>query len=85
MRKLFLDGLDVEPQQTKEVSLPIGDITDSDEYLLDVRYVLRESEGVLPAGHVVAYDQMVLTSPTAKSLNLATPPTRGTVCHIQLL
>lgn len=84
VRKGFLDGLDVEPQQTKEVSLPIGDITDSDEYLLDVRYVLRESEGVLPAGHVVAYDQMVLTSPTAKSLNLATPPTRGTEWALRL-
>ena len=58
VRTGVVENLDVKPQQTATVSLAIGN-TDSDgEWLLNVRYVLKEAEDLLEAGHQVAYQQL---------------------------
>lgn len=78
VRKGVLDTLDVAPQQTAKVTLPIGTIDEWNEYLLDVRYLLREAENMLPAGHVVAYDQIALTAAKEGSLALDDTPAHST-------
>lgn len=60
----------IEPQKTESVSLGFDEsdiieaagvysLTDSDVYL-NVRYMLRRQDGLLPAGSQVAYDQMCI-------------------------
>lgn len=65
--------LGVAPQQTASVSLGfdkddiveasgISSLIKSDIYL-NVRYLLRKADGILPAGYQVAYDQILINSP----------------------
>ena len=65
-----VSSLDAEPQQTSEVSLGftkedimaaagIRDLSEHDVYL-DVRYVLKKADGILPAGSEVSYDQIMI-------------------------
>ena len=62
VRKGFIYDLDVKPQEKKEydlgfdtASLPAGK-----ELMLNVEYRLKNNEGVLPAGHRTAYQQLCL-------------------------
>lgn len=57
----IVENLEVEPQQTAHISLPIGRADDNGEWLLNVNYVLKEAERTLPAGHEVAYQQLPLS------------------------
>ncbi len=58
------DGLRGEPCSTVTVTLPVSDrmaaCADAAEIMLNVRYTLRHSRGLLDAGTVVAYDQMAV-------------------------
>lgn len=56
-----VEDLDVLPQQTATVSLPLNHSSLNNEWLLNVRYVLKEAEGALDAGHEVAYQQCPLS------------------------
>ena len=69
--------LDVEPQQTSVIDLGFNamdimeaaglDSLDEADVYLNVRYVLRKADGLLPAGSQVAYDQICLNdAPMAK-------------------
>lgn len=56
-----LDTLCVAPQSSGEFDLPYGELTEDAEWLLNLRYVAKESEGFIPAGHIVARQQLSLT------------------------
>lgn len=66
-----VENLDVKPQQTATVRIEPVDMSADGEWLLDVRYVQKYSEGLLPAGHVVAKNQLVLKGYAARPLGLA--------------
>lgn len=53
-----IDNLDIEPQAVKTYDVPCGKGTG--ELLLNVRYVLRKARPLLPAGTVVAREQLRL-------------------------
>ena len=66
----YVTKLDVAPQQTTAVSLGyteaelkdasgLEDLSGADVYL-NVKYVLRKADGLLPAGYQVAYDQIAV-------------------------
>ncbi len=55
-----LESLDVAPRQKKTVSIDFGKVCDCGEWLLDIAYELKRPEGLLPVGHVVARDQIVI-------------------------
>lgn len=60
VRTGVVEDLHVQPQQTSQIPLNIG-LTDAcGEWLLAVRYVLKEAEDLLEAGHQVAYQQFPL-------------------------
>ena len=66
-----VDNLDVAPQQTGEVQLSIGAVPAGKECLLNVYYQLKHREGLLPAGSIVAKEQLPITNYVAPSMQLA--------------
>lgn len=56
-----IEHLDVAPQQSRSYTLNGADAGDSGEWLLNVRYRLKRQEGLLPAGHIVAKNQIALS------------------------
>lgn len=52
--------LNVGAQQSGVVRLPVRIPAGAGEVLLDLAYRLRKAEGLLPAGHIVALDQLTL-------------------------
>ena len=59
VRTGFVETLNVAPGQKAKVTLDLGD-SKCGERLLNVAYRLKKREGLLPAGHIVAKDQLVL-------------------------
>ena len=55
-----VESLDVAPQETAAVTLAVGKTCPCKEWLLNVRYKLKNREGLTPAGTEVAKDQFVL-------------------------
>ena len=66
-----VESLSIAPHQTKDVTLDYGTIGTEGEWLLNVKYVLKNAEGMLPAGHTVAYDQLTLKAYEAPALEFA--------------
>lgn len=56
-------NLNIAPQQRQDIKIEYGTIDDRHEWLLNVSYRNRNRKGMLPAGYVVAYDQMQLSDP----------------------
>ena len=65
-----VDQLNVQPQQTAKVKLNMGDFNQGAEWLLNVAYKQKHNEGLLPAGHTVAKEQLALTPYQAPSMTL---------------
>ena len=65
-----VEDLNVAPQQTVKIKLPIGKICQCTEWLLNVTYKLKNTEGLLEAGHTVAKQQLVLNPYKAPSMEL---------------
>lgn len=60
MRSGRVENLNVAPQQTVQIKLPIGNTCQCTEWLLNVAYKLKNTEGLLNAGHTVAKQQLVV-------------------------
>ena len=71
------EQLDVAPQQTKAFVLGIGELPAGQVVTLNVSYQQKVADGLLPAGHVVAYDQLVLRD--EPSLPMGTDSVEGQV------
>lgn len=65
-----VDDLKVAPQQTVKMALNIGKTCACKEWLLNVSYKLKNREGLLPAGHVVAKNQLTLNAYKAPAMEL---------------
>lgn len=56
-----IETLNIAPQQRGRLRLDVGEIpNDGNEWLLNIRYCLKNREGLLPAGHIAATAQMTL-------------------------
>ena len=64
------------PQQKKKIQLPIApeNLQSKGELLLNVRYRLRSQEGLLPAGTIVAYNQLNLSPYQYPELEMRNEP-----------
>ena len=74
VRNGVVDRLEVAPQQTAAINLPIGKVCNCGEWLLNVKYIQKNRENLVPAGHVVAKNQLVVKgyeAPTIKLDNVA--------------
>lgn len=70
MRSGRMEDLNVAPQQTSKIQLPIGDICNCSEWLLNIVYKLKNTEGLLTAGHTVAKQQLALNDYQSPSMEL---------------
>ena len=65
-----VDNLNVAPQQTAKIKLDLGKTCACAEWFLNVKYVQKQREGLIPAGHIVAKDQLVLNEYKAPAMAL---------------
>ena len=65
-----VDNLNVAPQQTSKLKLDLGKTCQCAEWLLNVSYKLKNREGLLPAGHAVAKEQLTLVPYKAAAMDL---------------
>ena len=65
-----VENLNVAPQQTAKIKLDLGKTCACAEWLLNVRYVQKQREGLIPAGHIVAKDQLVFNAYKAPAMTL---------------
>ena len=70
MRSGRVENLDVDPQQTAQIKLPIGNTCQCAEWLLNVAYKLKNTEGLLLAGHTLAKQQLVVNPYKQPSMEL---------------
>ena len=63
--------LDVKPGKTATVRIPFSAPQGAGEWLLNIDYTLKKADGVLPAGHVVAREQLRLTELPAADTSVA--------------
>ncbi len=70
VRSGILEKLNVEPQQTSTIKLDYGKICDCGEWLLNVKYIQKDREDLIPAEHVVAKSQIALNEYKAPSMEL---------------
>lgn len=68
----IVNDLKVAPQQTAKIQLPFNTekISPCKELLLNVNYKLKKAETLLPAGEVIAYDQLSICDYKAPELKL---------------
>lgn len=55
-----IENLDIAPQQTKSIYIDYGKISQDAEWILDIEYTLKHADGILPIGHTVAKNQIIL-------------------------
>ncbi|MBR4228265.1 MAG: DUF4981 domain-containing protein [Bacteroidales bacterium] len=77
VRRGSVAELSVAPQGRTTLRLPLGSIDVPGEWLLNVKYVLKEAEGLLPAGFAVAKQQLVLRDRPAHELCIANVETNN--------
>lgn len=65
VRTGVVENLDVAPQSTRTLDLGIGTLPEGGVVTLTVRYQLKEAAPLLPAGHELAYDQLILRNDPA--------------------
>ena len=65
-----IDTLEVAPQSSTEYEIPYGELSEDGEWLLNLRYILKESEPFIPAGHIIARQQLALTAPALPDAEL---------------
>ena len=71
MRSGTVEHIECGPQQTVSLNLDWGKTEGQGEWLLNVKYVQRDREGIIPPRHVVAKAQLALSPYTAPDLSLA--------------
>jgi len=71
VRRGSVADLSVAPQGRGGIRLALGDTDAPGEWLLNVKYVLKEAEGLLPAGFAVAKQQLTLRERPAAALQFA--------------
>lgn len=71
VRSGIVDKLDIEPGQSGDVIVDFGPVCNCGEWLLNVAYVLKEADGLLPAGFEVARDQLAVKPYKASELSIA--------------
>ncbi len=73
-----IDKLDVKPGKTESVKIPFSAPQGEGEWLLNLDYCLKNADGILPAGHIVAREQLRLTDLPAADMSVALTPTPNT-------
>lgn len=81
-----IENLDVAPQHTAKIRIDYGKTDGNGEWLLNVAYKLKNQEGLLDAGHVIARDQLsIANGSTPATLKLADyKPVNGEIPTVKI-
>ncbi len=71
VRTGMVEKLSVAPQARVKIPVDWGKCSGDGEWLLNVNYVLKETDGLLPAGHVASRQQLELKAYEAPALTLS--------------
>ncbi|MBP5681593.1 MAG: DUF4981 domain-containing protein [Bacteroidales bacterium] len=86
LRSGALETLKVEPQQTAGISLPVGELAnDGAEYLLNLYYKVRQGDDLLPAGHILAKQQLPLKVGARQQLTPSVLPLNSSLTAAQVV
>ena len=77
VRRGSVADLSAAPQGRTRVRLALGDTGADGEWLLNVKYALKEAEGLLPAGFAVAKQQLALRDRPARELRFTNVETNN--------
>lgn len=77
VRRGSVADLSAAPQGRTRVRLALGDTGADGEWLLNVKYFLKEAEGLLPAGFAVAKQQLALRDRPAREIRFANVETNN--------
>ena len=77
VRRGSVADLSAAPQGRTRVRLALGDTGADGEWLLNVKYFLKEAEGLLPAGFAVAQQQLALRDRPAREIRFANVETNN--------
>ena len=77
VRRGSVADLSAAPQGRTRVRLALGDTGADREWLLNVKYFLKEAEGLLPAGFAVAQQQLALRDRPAREIRFANVETNN--------
>ena len=69
MRSGRIESLNVAPHQTATIKLDLGKTDTDGEWLLNVKYIQKNREGLIPAGHVVAKAQLAINPYQAPAID----------------
>ncbi len=70
VRRGSIQTLDVAPHARRNYSIPFGKTDGSAEWLLNISFTVKESEGLLPAGFVAAKKQIALSEYSAPEFGI---------------
>lgn len=70
LRSGIISNLSTAPQERSSISIPHGELPSCGEVLLNLSFYLSESEGLLSAGHRLAYQQFVLRSGEERQVSI---------------
>lgn len=70
VRSGHIETLDVAPGSTTGINIPYGRISDNGEWLLNIRYTLKDASAPLPAGHAIAREQISLRGHEAPAMDI---------------
>lgn len=65
-----VENLNVAPRETASLTLDLGQTDGDGEWLLNVKYIQKNREGLIPAGHIVAKAQLEISGYQAPSMEL---------------
>ncbi len=60
MRAGSTDNFEIAPQTGRDLTIGYGDTDESGEWLLNIEYTANKADRLLPAGHVIAEEQIVI-------------------------
>ncbi len=58
--RLNIVNLDIAPQQSKDITLTLQTPDEANEVLVNISFSLKDDEGLLKKGHIVAHEQLTL-------------------------
>lgn len=79
-----VDNLNIGPQKSVKITIPYRDLPNDGEVLLNLAYSLKNADGILAAGTVLANQQIALNQPDRKPIEITNIKEKGRNLPVEL-
>jgi len=62
LKKVVVENIIIQPQEEEKFSLKLPEFENGKEYILQANLITDLAKGLLPANHIIAFEQFILTS-----------------------